>query len=450
MFKEGIIHLEPMRYPQTIAYKAVLQFDKDGNFVKEYDTAREAAKEVGISLDNIRRCLKGETYSAGDFQWKVKEEISSILLNKGEYKVSPLKKNYKYTGVRGGILQFDLEGKFIKKHRSIIKAARFIGKSPSPISKSLKKSKSTSYGFQWRYSEDPHFKKGIVDIEPAGKRRKPKPRPVIQFHVSGKFIREYPSISEAAKKSGISYKVISYCANKKTPIGGGFQWRYRSDPIFKKGICDLPTVRMKVNVKPVLQFDLMGNFMAEYPSPANVLDAVGISRSSLHECLREKIRTTGKYQWRWKSDPIFRNGIVNIGPVAKIDQYNHTPIFQFDRDGKFIRQYVNIKEAAKALGITIELIRGNLRGVAKTAAGYQWRTIHDPLFKNGIIDIAPVKVSVSPKTRPVVQLDLENKPIREFSSIRQAAKGIGIDPSAIAGCAKKKLKTASGFIWKFK
>lgn len=450
MFKEGIIHLEPIRYPHTIAYQPILQFDKDGNLVKEYDTAREAAKEVGISLQSIRLCLKGETYSAGGFQWEKKEEISSILLNKGEYKISPLKKKIKDTKVRREILQFDLEGKFIKKHQSITRAARLMGKSLSPIRKSLKDSKSTAYDFQWRYSDDPHFKKGIVDIEPAGKKRNPNPIPVLQFHVSGKFIREYPSVSRAAKKLGISRKVISYCAEKKTPIGGGFQWRYRSDPIFKKGICDLSAVRMEVNVKPVLQFDLMGNFMAEYTSPAEASTAAGISRSALNESLRGKTRISGKYQWRWKSDPIFSNGVVNIGPVEKIDQYNHTPILQFDRDGKFIRQYPNIKEAAKALGINIALIRGSFKGAAKTAAGYQWKTIHDPLFKNGITNIAPLKVSVNPTTRSVVQLDLENKPIREFPSIRQAAKEMGMHPLSIATCAKGKVKTAGGFIWKFK
>lgn len=451
-FKEGIHQLEPVRYNYITAYQPVMQFDKEGNFVKEYDTAREAAKETRISLPMIRLCLKGVICSSGGFQWKKKEEVSSICLKKGEYKISPYpygKKNKSQKETRE-ILQFDLEGKFIKKYNSIVSAAQIVGNSPSTISGSLRDPKTAAYGFQWRYADNPEFKNKIVDIDPFVKRRSRKPLPVVQFHLNGKFIREYSSVTQARKITGVTNRAIIKCAEKEKPVGGGFHWRYRSDPIFKEGIRDIPPVQLKVKVKPVLQFDLLGNFLAEYPTPANAVAAVGVCRNSLFECLRGKARTACKCQWRWKSDPIFCNGIVNIGKVEKVDRYNHTPVLQFDREGKFIRQYPNINEAAKDLGIHSDLIRRNFKRETKTAGGYQWRTIHDPLFKNGITDIAPAKISGNPKSRPVVQLDLENNPIREFPSIHRAAIKLGISPLGIADCAKGKQKTCAGFKWKFK
>jgi hypothetical protein len=441
----GAPSIEPNKNKIMKRYTSIFQFSLQGDFIREYPSVRGASKKLGIIYSNINACLCGTIKTAGGFQWRSGDDP---MFKAGIISLGPVR--YPHTIAYQPILQFDQKGNLIKEYDTARQAAKETGISPRSIRLCLKGKTRIAGGFQWKEKKESGGKKGIVDIEPAGKRRKPRPRTVIQFHVSGKFIREYPSISEAAKKSGISRKVISNCANKKKSSGDEFQWRYRSDPIFKEGICDIPAAGMKVIVKPVLQFDLMGNFIAEYPSPENARDAVKVSRCSLSECLRGRIRTCRKYQWRWKSDPIFRNGIVNIDPVAKIDQYNHTPILQFDREGKFIRQYVNIKEAAKALGVTIELIRGSFKGAAKTGAGYQWRTIHDPLFKNGITNLAPVKVSVNPKTRPLVQLDLENKPIREFSSISQAARETRIHISRISACAKGDLKTAGGFIWKFK
>lgn len=44
----------------------VLQYDLDGNFVKEWKSVHEVFKELGIS---IRLCVKGRQESAGGFKW---------------------------------------------------------------------------------------------------------------------------------------------------------------------------------------------------------------------------------------------------------------------------------------------------------------------------------------------------------------------------------------------
>ena len=50
----------------------ILQFSKDGTFVKEWPSALEAYRQLGIPSSNICHCLKGRLKSAGGFVWRYK------------------------------------------------------------------------------------------------------------------------------------------------------------------------------------------------------------------------------------------------------------------------------------------------------------------------------------------------------------------------------------------
>lgn len=50
---------------------AVLQFDKEGNFIKEYPTIQAAADEVGVTHAAIRSAMNREGPSGG-YKWKKK------------------------------------------------------------------------------------------------------------------------------------------------------------------------------------------------------------------------------------------------------------------------------------------------------------------------------------------------------------------------------------------
>lgn len=53
--------------------KPVLQFDLQGNFIREYNSLTEAAKGIGKkSPGNIGCCLTGRKKTAGGFVWKYK------------------------------------------------------------------------------------------------------------------------------------------------------------------------------------------------------------------------------------------------------------------------------------------------------------------------------------------------------------------------------------------
>lgn len=52
--------------------KAVVQYDKNNNFIKEWDNIRQVRLNLKISTNNIHTALQDFTKSAGGFRWKYK------------------------------------------------------------------------------------------------------------------------------------------------------------------------------------------------------------------------------------------------------------------------------------------------------------------------------------------------------------------------------------------
>ena len=50
----------------------IIQYDREGNFIKEWSSATTAAKELGFHATNITACCKGKTKSSNNYIWKYK------------------------------------------------------------------------------------------------------------------------------------------------------------------------------------------------------------------------------------------------------------------------------------------------------------------------------------------------------------------------------------------
>ena len=62
--------------------KPILQYDLDGNFIREWECAADVGKEV---RSNIVTCLKGRLKSAYGYVWKYKNWYKHILANPRHY-----------------------------------------------------------------------------------------------------------------------------------------------------------------------------------------------------------------------------------------------------------------------------------------------------------------------------------------------------------------------------
>lgn len=68
----GTGRIHPMKGKLPPNAKRVLQYDMDGNFIKEWESLRKAAIALGLTSCNIGKVCKGERNHCGGFKWKFK------------------------------------------------------------------------------------------------------------------------------------------------------------------------------------------------------------------------------------------------------------------------------------------------------------------------------------------------------------------------------------------
>jgi hypothetical protein len=56
-------------------YRSVLMFDKDGRFLRKFDSAVEAGEHVDRSPDTIRMCCRGKLFSCGGYRWAYEDAV---------------------------------------------------------------------------------------------------------------------------------------------------------------------------------------------------------------------------------------------------------------------------------------------------------------------------------------------------------------------------------------
>jgi group I intron endonuclease len=70
--------------------KSILQYDLEGNFIKEYESIKISAIETGLSESLIGKICRGVVKSPKKFKFKFKEESSNILKNSFNIKIGDL------------------------------------------------------------------------------------------------------------------------------------------------------------------------------------------------------------------------------------------------------------------------------------------------------------------------------------------------------------------------
>lgn len=62
-------------YDSNKITREVVQFGMDGKFITIFKSAMEAAKMTGIPYNTIYCCCTGRSKSAGNFQWRYKDNL---------------------------------------------------------------------------------------------------------------------------------------------------------------------------------------------------------------------------------------------------------------------------------------------------------------------------------------------------------------------------------------
>ena len=124
----------------------------------------------------------------------------------------------------------------------------------------------------------------------------------------------------------------------------------------------------------------------------------------------------------------------------KIKHPNDTPIYQYNIDGTFIKEWRSAAEAGRVLKINPHNISTCAKHDRKRAGGYRWE------YKK----TESLELIIEKRTKTILQMDDDGNIIREFDSLKEASKTLKVDATTISHVLHGRLKHAGGFCWKFK
>ena len=166
------------------------------------------------------------------------EAYKSLILTKDEV-------NKKY------ILQYSLDGEFLKEHKGIDKIAKELEINCTAMCACLKGKCPTIAGYMWKYKENDNFP---LKIEPV--KTDKTYAPVLQYSTEGEFIKKWDSITQVSNILECSRAAIIYACQGKSKTSLKYVWRYYDGNEIKDNI-DVSVIEYVFSKKkPVIQFDL--------------------------------------------------------------------------------------------------------------------------------------------------------------------------------------------------
>lgn len=120
---------------------------------------------------------------------------------------------------------------------------------------------------------------------------------VYKYDLEGNYLCKYKSMKRAYKDTGCDVSQISKCCRGKGRTSKNFRWSYDK----KKKLDELEEINyLAGKCKPVLQYDLDGNFIKEFPSVRDAGKELNICRQSISKCCNDIFNTYKGFLWRFK------------------------------------------------------------------------------------------------------------------------------------------------------
>ena len=189
------------------------------------------------------------------------------------------------------ILQYDLNGNFIKEWRCIGDITEYYNIDASCIYRCCLNITKSSKGYIWRYKDGKIICKKI-DVYSANNN---DIKNVYMYSKDGVFIEEFQSAKDAQNKTMINKTRIKRCCRGELFTTGGYRWKYEK-------LEKLPSLKeenyynggaIKVN-----QYDLDMNLVKTWDSASEVKRELGIDNTSIGRCCTGKAKTAGGFIWR--------------------------------------------------------------------------------------------------------------------------------------------------------
>lgn len=283
---------------------------------------------------------------------------------------------------------------------------------------------------------------GLVRTEAAKKNAKEGQRgsttkKVLQFNVDGTFIKEFDTMTEAYRETGVHYSKISLVCNGTRKTSGGSMWRFADIERDIEGNIKPATPNKKPSQKKVFQYEVDGTLINTYVSTMEAAKAIGVDNSVICAVCNGKRKTFKGYVFRYEGS-LFK-GYSDFKPNGF-----RKKVKKMNLNGQELEVYNSLSEAASKNKTTAGNIGNCCRGISKSAIGFKWCYVEED-FKDMM---GNYKGEVF-NSKPVVQLELDGSFIAEYGSATEAARVLGFERGDISKVCVGSADSYFGYVWKF-
>lgn len=178
---------------------------------------------------------------------------------------------------------------------------------------------------------------------------------------------------------------------------------------------------------PILQYDLDGNFIKEYPNATIAFRSTGVRQILIRQCCHNKLKSSQAkgFQWKFKEGDVF--------PI-KINKYfipTACKLICYDKNGKFISEFNSMLEASISLNIPVGNISKHLNGKTNICYGKVFKSY----YNNYPLNIKPTE-RIHKNQIKVIVTDLTTSATTEYPSFRSV-------PNNIIGRCTLKIRNSS-------
>ncbi len=359
--------------------RPVLQYEKDGTFVKRYESVKEASEAMGCHRTTIGQICGGKKgkKTAKGYVWKFEKELEFppdkddevwvSVKDHEDYNISNYGRIYTFKTKRllkqrvrkDGYVRIGLDGEHYYVH--VLVAKSFLGNPPKHLIKpevnhkdGVKHNNRLS-NLEWTDDEGNRQHAHDTGLNSTCK-------PVIQYSLTGEKIKGYKSVASAAKVMGISHTAILMACNKRHSTTKDFIWRFTLEPFDLKELKTMTTAKTRI-----VQYSLDGDKLKVWPSVGAASKEVGVHSSTLSKACSGKSKTSAGFIWRYEGNP---------PPTQKEKANNNRRVRQLDKDtGEVIKVWDTIKVAGDTLKISGSHITCVCKGRRITTGGFKWEYV---------------------------------------------------------------------------
>ena len=118
-------------------------------------------------------------------------------------------------------------------------------------------------------------------------------KPIDQYNKQGVLVRTWESAAAIKRELNYDARCISNCLRKRRPTAYGFYWAYSGK---------IPELQTYKTQRKVYQYNLNGDFIAEYNNTSEASRVLGKGRHSINRCCNKKQKTAYGYIFVYEND----------------------------------------------------------------------------------------------------------------------------------------------------